>query len=85
MKTVNAVIELKVPEYQISEPVMVYFKDTMMKHGVCENQQDKQKRIIQWLAKFCNHIDNDGKHLTDAENLQFFKEKMFQQFGWCIE
>ena len=32
----KAVIKLDVPDFQIGEDVTVYFKDTMMKKGVCE-------------------------------------------------
>ena len=32
----KAVINLDVPDYQIGQPVTVYFKDTMVKHGICE-------------------------------------------------
>lgn len=35
----KAVINLDVPDYQIGQPVTVYFKDTMMKHGTCEPDQ----------------------------------------------
>ena len=43
-------------------------------------QEDERKRMITWLAKFCRHIDNGW--MTDQENLEFFKGKMKQQFGW---
>lgn len=39
IKLVNcmkAVIYLDVPEWQIGQPVHVFFKDTMEKHGICE-------------------------------------------------
>ena len=32
----ESVIKLDVPEWQIGQPVTVYFKDTMQKRGVCE-------------------------------------------------
>ena len=32
----KAVIKLDVPDFQIGQEVMVYFKDTMTKHGICE-------------------------------------------------
>ena len=44
--------------------------------------QDERENIVSWLGKFCSHIDNRDKWLTDEENLAFFKEKMKQQFGW---
>lgn len=35
-KKVKGIIRLEVPDWQIGQPVTVYFKDTMMKKGVCE-------------------------------------------------
>lgn len=32
----KAIIRLDVPDFQIGEDVTVFFRDTMMKHGVCE-------------------------------------------------
>ena len=32
----KAVIRLNVPDYQIGQPVTVYFKDTMQQKGYCE-------------------------------------------------
>ena len=32
----KAVIKLDVPDFQIGQPVVVYFKDTMRKEGICE-------------------------------------------------
>ena len=39
MKTV---IRLDVPEFQIGQPVTVFFKDTMEKHGVCEEEHGQR-------------------------------------------
>lgn len=44
--------------------------------------QDERERIVSWLGKFCRHIDNFDISLNDDENTEFFKEKMYQQFGW---
>lgn len=41
MNLVRAVIKLEVPEYQIDQPVTVYFKDTMRKYGICDKEQEK--------------------------------------------
>lgn len=35
----KAIIRLDVPDYQIGQPVTVYFKDTMRKTGVCEKDE----------------------------------------------
>lgn len=32
----KAIIKLDVPEWQIGQPVHIFFKDTMEKHSVCE-------------------------------------------------
>ena len=36
----KAVIKLDVPEFQIGEEVSVYFKDTMYKKGICEQEKE---------------------------------------------
>ena len=38
---VNAIIKVKVPEWQIGEEVKIYFKDTMYISGICE-KEDKE-------------------------------------------
>ena len=47
-----------------------------------KEQDEEHRRLLSWLGKFCRHIDNGDKWLTDEENIAFFKEKMKQQFGW---
>lgn len=39
---VNAIIRIKVPEWQIGEEVKIYFKDTMYIRALCE-KEDKEK------------------------------------------
>ena len=39
---VDAIIKVKVPEWQIGEEVKIYFKDTMYISGICE-KEDKDK------------------------------------------
>ena len=36
----KAVIKLDVPDYQIGQPVTVYFRDTMQKTGYCEPDRE---------------------------------------------
>ena len=36
----KAVIRLDVPDFQIGQPVTVYFKDTMQKKGYCEPDRE---------------------------------------------
>lgn len=43
------------------------------------------ERFLSWMAKFCRHIDNEDKQLTDEENLEFFKQKLKAQFGFELE
>ena len=40
---VDAIIRIKVPEWQIGEEVKIYFKDTMCISGICEKEEDKNK------------------------------------------
>ena len=40
---VNAIIRIKVPEWQIGEEVKIYFKDTMYIRALCEKEEDKNK------------------------------------------
>lgn len=47
-----------------------------------KEQEEERKRLLSWFGKFCRHIDNGDKWLTDEENIAFFREKMKQQFGW---
>lgn len=47
-----------------------------------EERDEERRRLLSWFGKFCRHIDNGDKWLTDEENLAFFREKMKQQFGW---
>jgi hypothetical protein len=59
----KAVIHLDVPEYQIGQPVHVFFKDTMEKHGVCEAEQE----IVR--CKDCKNAD----YGTDEDGNRFMK------------
>ena len=45
MDLVRAVIKLEVPEYQIGQPVTIYFKDTMQKFGICDKEQESVEPI----------------------------------------
>ena len=50
--------------------------------AMLKEQEEERKRMISWLGKFCRHIDNGDKWLSDKENIAFFRKKMEQQFGW---
>ena len=43
---VDAIIKIKVPEWQIGEEVKIYFKDTMYISGICEKDEDKNRYKI---------------------------------------
>lgn len=63
-------------------------KSQEMKEDALEllkEQKEERKRMLSWLSKFCRHIDNGDKWLTDEENIEFFREKMKQQFGWFFD
>lgn len=69
MDLVRAVIKLEVPEYQIGQPVTIYFKDTMQKFGICDKEQEAVKPVLDeqtgriWLCGKCGTYvgfkDND--------------------------
>ena len=59
-----------------------YFTNGRPEWCPLKEQEEEHKRMISWLSKFCRNIDNGDKWLTDEENLEFFREKMKQQFGW---
>ena len=41
---VDAIIKVKVPEWQIGEEVSIYFKDTMYIKGICEKDKKEIKK-----------------------------------------
>lgn len=41
---VDAIIRIRVPEWQIGEEVKIYFKDTMYISGICE-KEDKENTL----------------------------------------
>ena len=53
--------------------------------ALLEEQEEDRERMITWLGKFCRHIDNKDKWLSDEENIAFFRKKMKQQFGWDFD
>lgn len=63
MNTVEGIIKLDVPEFQIGQPVTVYFKDTMMKRGVCE------KRNGRWIV--LDNCSNQGIYCSECQNKIF--------------
>ena len=51
MRKVKAVIYLDVPEYQIGEPVSVYFKDSMYIHGICEARTMDESLMLELIEE----------------------------------
>ena len=47
-------------------------------------QKEEQKRIVSWLGKFCSHVDQHFHPLPDEQNIEFFRQKMKQLFGWDV-
>lgn len=47
-------------------------------------QEEEQKRLVNWLGKFCSHVDQHFQPLPDGQNIEFFRQKMKQQFGWEV-
>lgn len=70
----------KLPEEQDCATALM--KDAL---ELLKEHKEERKRMLSWLSKFCRHIDNGDKWLTDEENLEFFREKMKQQFGWFAD
>ena len=64
----NAVIRLDVPDFQIGEPVSVYFKDTMLKKSVCEEERVYVNLVISWLREIAinNMYNNRQMGFVDA-------------------
>ena len=67
---------------EICEDAKVFNQQRNDAFAMLKEQDEEHKRLLSWLGKFCRHIDNGDKWLTDEENIAFFKEKMKQQFGW---
>ena len=49
----KAIIRLDVPEFQIGQSVNVYFKDTMMKTGVCEKEELVRCKDCKHARRMC--------------------------------
>ena len=69
----KAIIRLDVPEWQIGTEVAVYFKDTMMKRGICEKETENIKLKQPEKCKDCiscrtHSTDNSYCGMATAEN-----------------
>ena len=76
----KAVIKLDVPEFQIGEPVTVYFRDTMYKEGICEADETIYCKDCKYSkpystgygdylygCKYGNRLGEGDWHCADAE------------------
>lgn len=46
---------------------------------------EERENLLHWMSKFCRHIDMGDKPYTDDEAYEFWKNKMYQQFGWEVD
>lgn len=54
--------------------------------ALLREQEEEQKHIVIWLGKFCAHADRQFQPcFTDEQNIEFFRQKMKQQFGWEVD
>lgn len=54
MNKIKGIIRVEVPEWQIGEPVTVYFKDTMMTKGICVEEDDEMHRLSLLVEEYEN-------------------------------
>lgn len=53
--------------------------------ALLREQKEERERIVTWLGKFCAHVDQQYQpRFTDEANIEFFRQKMKQQFGWEV-
>ena len=64
----RAAIRLDVPDWQIGQPVTVYFKDTMMKHGICEREHELVR------CKECKHGRSYEPNCIDCEYMELARD-----------
>ena len=53
--------------------------------ALLREQEEEREHIVSWLGKFCAHVDQQYQpRFTDEANIEFFRQKMKQQFGWEV-
>ena len=52
--------------------------------ALLKEQEKEMERFINWLGRFCAHVDQQFQPLPDEQNIKFFREKIKQQFGWEV-
>jgi hypothetical protein len=78
----KAIIKLDVPDYQIGQEVHIYFKDTMMVKGICEEAEINQVMLgLTTPEEFVRKIDwlyhEYGKRFNNSEPaiIEWLKQK----------
>lgn len=87
----KAIVLLDVPDYQIGQPVSIYFKDTMVKHGICEKAPEpvppniKQDcRGIQYVCGVCGAALYSIYDTASAE-YKIHHGKFCPECGWPVK
>lgn len=53
--------------------------------ALLRGQEEERERLVRWLGKFCAHADQQYQpRFTDEANIEFFRQKMREQFGWKV-
>lgn len=52
--------------------------------GLNQIENEDIHNFFSWMVKYCQHIDNIDKPLTDEKNLEFFRRKIKEQFNFDI-
>lgn len=69
----KAIIKVDIPEYQIGQEVLIYFKDTMQIKAICEKESED---LIskQALLSFIERIRSEGTGKKSLELIEDFIE-----------
>ena len=68
-------------EPRCCEDIVTWIDDAL---ALLKEQEKERERFINWLGRFCAHVDQQFQPLPDEQNIKFFREKMKQQFGWEV-
>lgn len=79
----EAIIRLDVPDWQIGQPVTVYFKDTMMKHSICELETDKGDSLLEEVLELIKQYRKVGE--DDMKRRDFVVNKQGETKSEFIE
>lgn len=62
-------------------------REQLMRDAIAllRGQEEERERLVRWLGKFCAHADQQYQpRFTDEANIEFFRQKMREQFGWKV-